>query len=331
MEKRIVNYEKSETPFLLHARLTARQARGRPYNSPNIFTCLPAGRNQGLPLEVAKRCFRFLHLYSMIGVFDSGFGGLTIFRELVKQLPKYDYIYLGDSARAPYGNRSQDLIFEFSKQAVDYLFKEGCQLIILACNTASSEALRRIQQEYLPKNYPERRVLGVIRPTVEEATILTKNNRIGVIGTEGTVSSRAYVREIKNLNPKIIVFQQACPLLVPIIEAGEHNWEGTDLILKKYLKPFLNKKIDTLILGCTHYPIIKNKIKKLAKNIKLISQEKIIGPKLADYLNRHPEIEKRLSKTNKKIFLTTDLTERFEKLGSKFFGKKFPPKIIQLD
>ena len=279
----------------------------------------------------------------MIGVFDSGFGGLTIFRELVKQLPKYDYIYLGDSARTPYGNRSQDLIFEFSRQAVDYLFKQGCQLIILACNTASSEALRRIQQEHLSKNYlpriipkefvrgPKRRVLGVIRPTVEEAVKRTKNNRIGVIGTEGTVSSGAYVREIKNLNPKIKVFQQACPLLVPMIEAGEHNWEGTDLILKQYLKPLIKKKIDTLILGCTHYPIIKNKIRKIVGKIKLVSQEEIIGPKLKDYLIRHPEIERRIGKAGKRIFLTTDLTNKFQKLGSMFFGKKIHPKRIQLE
>jgi len=284
----------------------------------------------------------------MIGVFDSGFGGLTIFRELVNQLPKYDYIYLGDSARAPYGNRSRELIFEFTRQAVDFLFKQGCEIIILACNTASSEALRRIQQEWLPKNYPQRRVLGVIRPTVEEAVHpvklllrssrkagfngvkVTKNNKIGVIGTEGTVSSEAYIREIKNLNPKIRVFQQACPLLVPIIEAGEHNWKGLDLILKTYLKPLLAKKIDTLILGCTHYPIIKNKIKKITGKIRLVSQEEIIGPKLADYLKRHPEIEKRLGQSGKRIFLTTDLTDKFPKLGSQFFGKKISPIRIQL-
>jgi len=266
----------------------------------------------------------------MIGVFDSGFGGLTILKGIVKFLPKYDYIYLGDSARTPYGNRSQDLIFEFTKEAVDFLFRAGCQLIILACNTASAEALRKIQQEWLPLHYPERRVLGVIKPTVEEAVKLTKNNKIGVIGTEGTISSGAYAKEIKNLNPKIEVFQKACPLLVPIIEAGEHNWEGTNLILKKYLTPLLKNKIDTLILGCTHYPIIKNKIKKFTGKIRLVSQEEIIGPKLADYLKWHPEIEKKLSKTNKKIFLTTDLTERFEKLGSQFLGQKISSKVIQL-
>ena len=278
----------------------------------------------------------------MIGVFDSGFGGLTIFKELVKKLPQYNYIYLGDSARAPYGNRSQDLIFEWTQQAVDYLFepphqtfgsggKHGCQLIILACNTASAEALRKIQQEYLPLKYPKRRVLGVIRPTAEEAIKITKNNKIGVIGTERTVSSEAFIKEIKKLNSSIKVFQQACPLLVPMIEAGGHDWEGVDLILKKYLTPLIGKKIDTLILGCTHYPIIKDKIKKITGQIQLISQEEIIGPKLVDYLKRHPEIEKKLGKSKKRIFLTTDSTDRFQKLGSQFFGKKIFPKIISLE
>jgi len=277
----------------------------------------------------------------MIGVFDSGFGGLTIFKELVKQLPQYDYIYLGDSARAPYGGRSQDLIFRWTQQAVGYLFKQGCELIILACNTASAKALRRIQQEWLPLNYPERRVLGVIHPTVEEAVTLTKNDKIGVIGTEGTVFSEVFIKEIKKLNSNIEVFQQACPLLVPIIEAGEHGWEGVDLILKKYLMPLIKKNIDTLILGCTHYPIIKEEIRKITLvrpangsrtgQIQLISQEEIIGSKLADYLERHPEIEKKISRRGKRIFLTTDLTDRFQKLGSQFFGQNIFPKVIQLE
>ncbi len=267
----------------------------------------------------------------MIGIFDSGFGGLTIFKELIKQLPQYNYIYLGDSARAPYGNRSQELIFEFTRQAVDYLFKQGCRLIILACNTASAEALRKIQQEWLPVNYPERRVLGVIRPTAETAVTLTKNNRIGVIGTESTICSKAFIKEIEKLNPNTKVFQQSCPLLVPIIEAGDYSWKGTDLILEKYLTPLLKHKIDTLILGCTHYPIIKNKIKKITKKIKLVSQEEIIGLKLADYLKRHLEIEKKLGKSGKRFFLTTDLTDKFQKLGSQFFGKKIFPKVVRLE
>lgn len=267
---------------------------------------------------------------NMIGVFDSGFGGLTVFKELVKKLPQYDYIYLGDSARAPYGNRSQELIFKFTKQAVDYLFKQGCQLIILACNTASAEALRRIQQEWLPSNCPKGRVLGVIRPTVEEAVKITENNKIGVIGTEGTIKSEAFFKELKKLNPNVEVFQRACPLLVPIIEAGEHDWEGVGLILKKYLTSLLRREVDTLILGCTHYPIIKNKIRDIVEGIKLVSQEEVIGPKLADYLERHPEIEKKLKKSGKRIFITTDLTDRFQKLGSQFFGQKISPKHTHL-
>lgn len=251
-----------------------------------------------------------------IGIFDSGFGGLTIFKALVKKLPQYDYIYLGDSARAPYGNRSQELIFKWTQQAVDYLFKHGCELVILACNTASAEALRRIQQRQ------EGKVLGVIRPTIEEA----RGKRVGIIGTQATISSGAYVRELKKLNPDIKVFQQACPLLVSLIEAGK--FEGIDLILEKYLASLIEKNIDTLILGCTHYPIIKDKIKKITGNIQLISQEEIIGPKLIDYLKRHPEIEEKLSKTNKKIFLTTDPTERFQTLGSHFFGEKIYPKSL---
>ncbi len=265
----------------------------------------------------------------MIGVFDSGFGGLTILKSIVNRLPEYKYIYLGDSARAPYGSRSQELIFKFTCQAVDYLFNQGCQLVILACNTASAEALRKIQQQWLLKHFPERRVLGVIRPTAEQA--VRGNKRIGVIGTQGTISSNAFIKEIKKLDSSIKVFQQACPLLVPIIEAGEQDWEGTDLILKKYLTPLLEKKIDSLILGCTHYPLISEKIQKLAGNIKLISQDKIIAEKLADYLKRHSEIEGRLEKSDERIFLTTELTKNFQKLGSKFFKQKIDPQSIQLE
>ncbi len=267
----------------------------------------------------------------MIGVFDSGFGGLTVLKGIVKHLPEYDYIYLGDSARAPYGHRSQEFIFKFTRQAGDYLFKNGCELIILACNTASSEALRKIQREWLPKHYNQKRVLGVIRPTAEEAVKISKNNKIGVIGTQATILSKTYIKELKKLNSSIKVFQSSCPLLVPIIEAGEHNWQGTDLILKKYLNPLINNKIDTLILGCTHYPILKSQIKKIInKNIKIISQQDIIGLKLKDYLNRHLEIENKLNKSKQRTFLTTDLSNKFQKLGSKFFGKKIYPKFIKL-
>lgn len=266
-----------------------------------------------------------------IGVFDSGFGGLDIFREMAKKLPEYNYIYLGDTSRTPYGNRSQEVIYKFTEQAVDFLFKEDCQLIILACNTASSEALRRIQQEYLPKNYSNKKVLGVIIPAAERAADLTKNNRVGVIGTESTVASEAFVRELKKMNPKIKVFQGACPLLVPIVEAGEERSSAADLIIRNYLRPLIKKDIDTLILGCTHYALLKNKIEKIVgKKINIITEGGVVAEKLKSYLRRHTEIERKLGKQKQIKFLTTDLTDKFRVLGSKFFGKKIFPKKIKL-
>lgn len=285
-----------------------------------------------------------------IGVFDSGFGGLEILKQIVKKLPNYDFLYLGDTARFPYGSRSQEVICQFSEQAVDFLFKRGCPLVILACNTASSEALRKIQQGYLKKNYPKRRVLGVVIPAAEAAKETTKNNRVGVIATEGTVDSSSFKREIKKLNPKIKVFQQSCPLLVPIVELGEQNSKIADLALKKYLKPLINQNIDTLILGCTHYGFLEKQIKKIVgqkihpvksplrgvafggfNRVKVISEGKIVADKLANYLQRHLEIEKNISKTNKQEFLTTDLTDKFQKLGSRFFSKLIQPKKVNLD
>lgn len=266
-----------------------------------------------------------------IGVFDSGFGGLSILRHIALELPEYDYMYLGDTARTPYGNRSQEVLYEFSQQAVDFLFKNNCELIILACNTASSEALRKIQQEYLPKYYPNKRVLGVIIPTAERAVEITKNNKIGVMATESTVASDAFKLELVKLNPFARVFQQACPLLVPIVESGEQDSEITDIMLRKYLNPLIKKKIDTLILGCTHYGILESKIKKIAgRNIKVISEGKIVAKKLKQYLQRHPEIKRELAKNHKMVFYTTDATSRFENLGSKFFGKNIDPVKAQL-
>lgn len=267
-----------------------------------------------------------------IGVFDSGFGGLDVLREIVKELPEYSYIYLGDTSRAPYGSRSPKAVHLFTKQAIEFLFKKGCQLIILACNTASSGALRKIQQEYMPKYEPGKKVLGVIIPTAEVAATKTKNQRIGVIATEGTVKSRAFERELKKINPQIKVFQQACPLLVPIVEAGEQNSKTADIEIKKYLAPLKAKKIDTLILGCTHYGILKEKIKKaVGKNIEIITEGRVVSEKLADYLIRHPEIERKLLKKGKISFLTTDLTDRFKILGGKFFGKEISPQKTRLD
>lgn len=266
-----------------------------------------------------------------IGVFDSGFGGLDILKEITKKIPEYDYIYLGDTARTPYGNRSQETIYSFTKQAVDFLFRKGCQLIILACNTASSEALRKIQRECLPRYYPKKRVLGVIIPAAEAALELTENNFLGIIGTESTVCSGAFKRELKKLNPEIKVFQIACPLLVPVVEAGEQNSKASDLILKNYLNPLVRRNIDTLILGCTHYGILENKIRKIiGPKIKIVTENKIVAEKLKDYLGRHPEIEKTLTKNKSIDFLTTDLTDKFKILSSKFLGRTILPKKVEL-
>ncbi len=266
-----------------------------------------------------------------IGVFDSGFGGLTILRGIKKKMPYYNYIYLGDNARAPYGSRSPDLVFEFTRQAVDFLFKNKCEIVILACNTASSEALRKIQQEYLPQNYPDKKVLGVLIPASEEAVVKTINKRIGVIATEGTVKSRAFVREIKKLEPEAKVFQVACPLLVPLVEAGKQNSKLADLMLGDYLKPLLKKRIDVLILGCTHYGLLEKKIRQIiGPKIKIISEAPVVADKLKDYLKRHKDIEEKIGRDGKIIFYSTDLSDKFQKLGSKFFGQKIKNYIAHL-
>ena len=269
---------------------------------------------------------------SPIGVFDSGFGGLEVFREIKKLLPEYDYIYLGDTARAPYGTRAQTEIYKFTEQAVGFLFKKNCPLIISACNTASSEALRKIQQNYLVKHYPDRRVLGVIIPAVESAIGLTKNKKIGVMATQGTVASESFIRELKKIDDDIEVYQKACPLLVSLIEAGEENSEVMDSALKEYLEPLMEKGIDTLILGCTHYGLLAGKIREMVgEDIRMISQGGIVAEKLKDYLQRHKEIQAKISKNSSIEFLTTDLTEKFQKLGSVFFGFEIEVERVDID
>lgn len=265
-----------------------------------------------------------------IGVFDSGLGGLTILRELLERLARYDYVYLGDNARVPYGGRSSKVIYEFTNKAVNFLFKKNCQLIILACNTATATSLKKIQHEYLPKNYPGRRVLGVIKPAVE-ALEQAKNHRVGVIGTYATIQSNAFVKEINKALPKIEVFQEACPLLVPIIEEGEVDWEGLNLILEKYLKPLKKKNIDSLILGCTHYGLIKNNIQKIiGDKVKIVCEGEQVAIKLKDYLRKHPEIEKKLSKDLKREFYVTDLNDRYQKMADWFLGKKNKLNLVNL-
>jgi glutamate racemase len=264
-----------------------------------------------------------------IGVFDSGLGGLFVTRALVTNLPQYDYVYLGDTQRVPYGNRSHETVYRFLREAVDYLFAHGCGLIIVACNTASAEALRRIQREYLPAHYPKRRVLGIIIPTAEAALKDPKIKRVGVLATQGTVTSGAYVRELKKIRPDVAIFQQAAPILVPLVENNAGQF--ADPILRSYLQPLLKKKIDTLILGCTHYPILRKQIKKICgAHVKVVSQDEVISAKLADYLRRHPEIERRLAKHKHREFLVTDLTAATETLSKKWFGTSVKFKIIEL-
>lgn len=263
-----------------------------------------------------------------IGIFDSGVGGLLIAKAIRKAMPEYDYVYLGDTKRVPYGNRSHETVYEFTREAVDYLFKkENCSIVILACNTASARALRRIQQEYLPKNFPDKKVLGVLIPAAEETKDFKK---VGVLATRGTVSSNTFIDEIHKINSKIKVFQNSAPMLVPLIEEGETKL--AEPFIKKYLKVLLDKNIDALVLGCTHYPIYKKEIKKLVgKNIKVISQDEIIPKKLKSYLAKHTEIQKSLSKNNEVKILFTDVTENVIKLSVKWFGKDVKPKLITLD
>ncbi len=255
-----------------------------------------------------------------IGIFDSGLGGLLITKSLIKKLPQYNYIYLGDTKRVPYGNRSPETIYEFLKESVEYLFKQKCKLIIVACNTASAQALRKIQQEFLPNNYPDRKVLGVIIPTCEVA-VNDKVKNIGVLATNATVNSNAFLIELKKIRSDIKIIQKPAPLLVPFIENDE--LQLIEPILDKYLKPFKKNKVDTLILGCTHYPLLHNRIKKiLGKKVKIISQDKLIPDKLKDYLFIHSEIDKYLAKKNKYQFHLTDLTDTMKKTIKKWFDKE---------
>lgn len=270
---------------------------------------------------------------SPIGVFDSGYGGLTILKEIINILPEYDYIYLGDNARTPYGTRSFEVVYQFTLESVKKLFSMGCHLVILACNTASAKALRTIQQNDLPQIDPSRRVLGVIRPSAEIIGTYTKTNKIGVLGTTGTVNSDSYSLEIKKFFPDISVYQQACPMWVPLIENNEYNSPGADFFVEKYLNNLLFDKptIDTLILGCTHYPLLWNKIIKfLNTDIKLISQGPIVAESLKDYLKRHPEIDTKCSKNQIYKFYTTDSTDLFDKQATIFFGENIKSEHLSL-
>lgn len=268
-----------------------------------------------------------------IGIFDSGYGGLTVFREIRAKLPQYDYIYLGDNARAPYGPRDFDTIYHYTLECVRHLFDMGCQLVVLACNTASAKALRTIQQQDLPKIAPNRRVLGVIRPTTEIVGKYTKTRQVGVLATRGTVVSRSYVIEIEKFFPDIKVFQQACPMWVPLVENNEHEGEGADYFVKKYLGELLaqSDQIDTLVLGCTHYPLLTNKIRQyLPAKVQLLSQGEIVAKSLAEYLQRHPEIETVCSKDGKVEYFTTESAEEFDRKAAIFLGEAVQSEHLAL-
>ena len=274
----------------------------------------------------------------MIGIFDSGYGGLTILNKIRQLLPEYDYLYLGDNARAPYGTRSFDVIYEYTLQAVNYLHEQGCNLIILACNTASAKALRTIQQRDI--NPDEVRVLGVIRPTVEVVPARTRTKHIGVLATPGTVASDSYVIELLKQDPTLTVTQQACPMWVPLIEAGEHLSEGADYFIEKYLNELLERdpEIDTIILGCTHYPLIQDKIEaylsQTNRHISIVSQGEIVAHSLADYLRRHPEIVERISSPLRGRsgggFLTTESADKFSDSASLFLSEPIEAEHIEL-
>ncbi|WP_443946222.1 glutamate racemase [Pedobacter sp. AW1-32] len=260
-----------------------------------------------------------------IGIFDSGYGGLTVFRSIADVLPEYDYIYLGDNARSPYGDHSFDTIYKYTLECVEWLFSKGCNLVILACNTASAKALRTIQQKDLPAKYPDKRVLGVIRPTAEVIDQYTRSKTIGIMGTRGTVNSQSYLLEIQKFFPEIKVFQQSCPMWVPLIENNQHMQRGADFFIQEYCDALLSQStdIDCVLLACTHYPLLLPKLKTIFPDyIEILSQGEIVARSLQDYLKRHPEIEQNLVRNGARSFYTSGEPAAFDAQASIFFGEK---------
>ena len=269
-----------------------------------------------------------------IGVFDSGYGGLTILSKIRETLPQYDYIYLGDNARTPYGTRSFEIVYEFTLQAVNKLFEMGCHLVILACNTASAKALRTIQMNDLPHLDPQRRVLGVIRPTVECIGSITHSRHVGVLATAGTIKSESYPMEIHKLFPDIYISGEACPMWVPLVENNEAQSAGADYFIQKYIDTLLSKdqQIDTVILGCTHYPLLLPKIKHfMPDGIKIVSQGEYVAGSLKDYLHRHPEIAAICTQNGKCTFCTTEAEEKFIESASAFLNEDITVKRVVLE
>lgn len=268
-----------------------------------------------------------------IGIFDSGYGGLTILNGFRHLMPEYDYMYLGDNARAPYGPRSFDVVYEFTRQAVMKLFERGCHLVVLGCNTASAKALRTIQQKDLPAKYPDRRVLGIIHPTVEALGDITKTRHVGVLATEGTIRSHSYSLETHKLFPDIKVSGQSCPLLAAIVEAGEADTDGADYFVKKRIDQLMAKdpRIDTIVLGCTHYPLLMSSIQKaIPEGVQVISQGDYVADSLKDYLRRHPEMEERCTKGGTVKYLTTESTDRFQECAHLFLNQRIMAEHVEL-
>jgi len=266
-----------------------------------------------------------------IGFFDSGYGGLTILRRVRALMPEYDYIYFGDNARAPYGTRSFEVVYQYTLEAVEYLQGLGCDLIILACNTASAKALRSIQQNDLPRLGAGKRVLGVVRPTVERMGELTRTKKVGILATEGTVASKSYTIEIGKISPEIEVYEQACPMWVPLIENGEWDNAGADYFIKKYVDQLMAqcREIDTVVLGCTHYPIIKSKIEAaLPAGVNVVEQGEIVAESLKDYLSRHKEMEEKCEKGGSIRYLTSERAEKFAQAASKLVGERLEAETI---
>ncbi|MGI6073908.1 MAG: glutamate racemase [Fermentimonas sp.] len=268
-----------------------------------------------------------------IGVFDSGYGGLSVLSAIKNLMPNYDYIYLGDNARAPYGNRSFEKVYEFTREAVEWFFRQGCHLVILACNTASAKALRTIQQVDLIRIDPERRVLGVIRPTAEIIGEVTKTRHIGIFGTEGTIQSRSYEAEIGKFFPDITVIGEACPMWVPLVENKEYDKPGADYFVKKNIDNIfdIDPLIDTIVLGCTHYPLLLDKINMfLPKHVRVISQGNLVAESLKDYLERHNDIDNKCSKNGITRYFTTDSNEKFDRLASIFMDETVVSEKVKL-
>jgi glutamate racemase len=269
-----------------------------------------------------------------IGIFDSGYGGLTVFKEIVNKLPQYDYLYLGDNARAPYGPRSFESIYSYTLQCVKWFFAQGCPLVILACNTASAKALRTIQQNDLQKIGPDKRILGVIRPTTELIGNYSDSKHVGILATSGTVISNSYVIEIDKFFPEVKVFQQACPMWVPLVENDEYKNHGADFFIKKYINQLLDQSlaIDTILLACTHYPLLHDKIREFTPaDIKILSQGEIVANSLVNYLERHQEIKSKISSEKTIKFYTTDSIEDFDRHAGSFYGSAVSSLHLNLD